>query len=169
MDVYGEKVLKELGLPTAIKKIEDLNAFQILKLDPAVDDPKIIHDAAAVQMRKLRPWQKDPYKDFAGKMELAIIRARKQLADPNMRASIRARVQGSPQIAAATKAASAMKHPQGGWTETGAAPTKAQGLPKWLNKLIVLAIVVVVALIVLKMFGGVAGIVESIKKAITPE
>ena len=169
MDVYGEKILKELGLPTAIKKIEDLNAFQILKLDPAVDDPKLIHEAAAVQVRKLRPWQKHPYNDFAGKMELAIIKARKQLADPNIRAQIRARVQGSPQIAAATKAASQIEHPQGAWTASTAPPKKSQGLPRWLNKLIVLVIVLVVVYIVLKMFGGVGGIIESIKKMISPE
>jgi len=169
MDVYGEKVLKELGLPTAIKSLKDLNAFQILKLDPAIDDSNIIHEASTVQIRKLRHWQKHPYKDFAGRMELAIIKARKMLANPEIRAKLRAQVQGSPQLAAATMAAKNIKHPEGAWvTEAETTPEKSQGIPKWVNLLIILALVGIGLIVINSVFGGIGGIVESIKKMISP-
>jgi len=169
MDVYGEKVCKELGLPTAIKDIKDLNAFQLLKLDPSIDDENLVREAAATQLRKLRPWQKEPYRDFANRMELAIVKSRKVLLDPARRAQVRQQVQGSPQMAAATRATSQMKHPGGAWSEEVKAPeAQASGMPKWLN-LVIIAVIVIIVLIAIGRMGGISGIIESIKSAAVPK
>ena len=163
MDVYGEKVLKQLGLPTAISKIEDLNYFQILKLDPSVDDDGLVRDAAARQLRRLRDWQKEPYRDFANRMELAIVKARKALMDPVRRAKLRQQFGGSPELAA-TRAVSQAEHPGGKW-ESAAPVRKTAGIPKWVNILIVVVIVLVI-LMVIKGQGGLGKVIESLTKAI---
>jgi len=165
MDVYGEKVLKELGLPTAINKIEDLNYFQILKLPPTVDDERLIADAASKQIRRLREWQKEPYRDFAGRMELAIVKARNALKDTQYRAALRARLQSSPKLAAATKAISQLKQPGGKWPQEAAAH-KHGAIPWWVNLIILLALVLAALLAVQKM-GGFSLIWQQLKSAMS--
>ncbi len=84
MDPYADEVLEALRLPTAIRRIRDLNYYRLLKVSTRATRQEVLQ-AASNLMRKLRDFEKGSTKAFAHELEREIIKARATLSDPNLR------------------------------------------------------------------------------------
>ena len=77
VDVYEGKVLKGLGLPTAVKRPDDIDYYTLLGVPEAVNDDELVRQAASRQLRRLREFQSNSNTaNFANRMEQLIIKAR---------------------------------------------------------------------------------------------
>ena len=97
VDVYAEKVLKALGLPTAIRKPEEIDYFTLLGVSQMEEFDEAIAQAAVTQNRKLREFQqKGDTATFANRLEQLIIKARSTLGTAEGRARYKASMGGGP-------------------------------------------------------------------------